>query len=131
VAWIFFKAGLLKAQSWSGTLMLFHHEYNVPILTSEVAAVVGTAAELILPILLVLGLGGRITILLFFIYNIIAVISYDFLWTPDGWNGLAQHINWGIILALLMTHGPGKLSIDYWLRKKYGHLFSKKRESST
>ena len=123
VAWMFFKSGLVKVEHWQSTLSLFRYEYHVPLLTAEWAAGIGTAVELTLPVLLVFGFGGRITILLFFIYNVVAVISYDFLWTPDGWSGLAQHINWALILALLMTHGPGKLSIDYWIRKRFGKRF--------
>ena len=121
IAWIFFKAGLVKLQAWPSTVLLFTHEYSVPFLSPTAAAVLGTGAELILPILLAIGLGGRLMIFIFFLYNIVAVISYDFLWTPEGWNGLAQHINWGLLLALLMTHGPGRLSLDYWIRKKHGH----------
>lgn len=120
VANVFFRAGVLKVQSWSSTLMLFTHEFHVPLLSPYFAAVIGTGAELILPILLVLGLGGRFTIFIFFAYNVIAVISYPHLWTADGAAGLAQHINWGILLMLLMCHGPGKWSLDYWIRKKYG-----------
>ncbi len=126
IAWIFFKAGLVKIGAWQSTLLIFANEYNVPLLSSEAAAVLGTAAELILPVLLVLGLGGRITILLFFIYNLIAVISYNYLWMPEGWAGLAQHINWGLLLALLMTHGSGKISLDYLIRKFYGHHLEKR-----
>lgn len=126
VSWIFFKAGIVKVQSWQTTLHLFTYEYHVPYISSTTAAVLGTSAELILPVLLTIGLGGRITIMVFFIYNIIAVISYDYLWTPEGWHGLAQHINWGLLLALLMTHGPGKLSLDHWIRKIYGHYLKKK-----
>ena len=120
VSWIFFKAGLVKIQSWSSTVQLFTHEYHVPFLSPTVAAVIGTGAELILPVLLAIGLGGRLMIFIFFIYNFVAVISYSYLWSPMGWYGLAQHINWGLLLALLATHGPGRLSIDYWVRKRYG-----------
>ncbi len=123
VAWIFFKAGLLKIGSWQSTLFLFQHEFSVPLLNPYVAAVLGTGAEIILPILLVLGLGGRLSILVFFIYNAIAVMSYPHLWTPDGGQALAQHINWGLLLALLMFHGPGKLSLDYWVKKKWGNFW--------
>jgi putative oxidoreductase len=121
VAKIFFMAGLTKIQDWPATVNLFTYVYHVPLINPTVAAVLGTVCELILPILLVIGLGGRLMILLFFIYNIVAVVSYHFLWTPEGAAGLAQHINWGLLLALLMFHGPGKLSLDYWLYKKYGH----------
>ena len=121
VGWIFFKAGLVKIQAWQSTLFLFQNEYHVPLLSPVVAAYIGTAAEIILPILLVLGLGGRVTILIFFIYNAIAVFSYPHLWTPEGAMGLAQHINWALLLGLLMFHGPGKLSVDYWIKRRYGH----------
>jgi len=123
VAYIFFKAGILKIMSWETTIMLFTHEFSVPLLSPYFAAVIGTGAELILPILLFLGLGGRISIVIFFAYNAVAAISYPHLWTPEGAQGLAQHINWGLLLGLLMFHGPGKLSIDYWLKKRYGHYF--------
>jgi len=123
VAKIFFMAGLTKLQSWDATLSLFAYEYHVPFLSTTVAAYIGTYAELILPVFLVLGFGGRLAIFCFFVYNFVAAWSYPHLWTPEGALGLDQHINWGLLLALLMCHGHGKLSVDYWLRKRYAHLF--------
>jgi putative oxidoreductase len=125
VAYIFFISGLAKIEHWDSTLLLFEHEYHVPLLSPSVAAILGTGAELILPILLVLGLGGRLVIFIFFIYNLIAMISYPFLWTPSGQAGLFDHISWGLLLMLLMFHGPGKLSLDYLIRKTWGHLLIK------
>lgn len=121
VAQVFFMSGLVKIQSWQSTLMLFSHVYTVPFLSPYVAAILGTAAELILPILLLLGLGGRFVILIFFIYNAICAISYPFLWTAEGAAGLSQHINWALLLMLLMFHGSGKLSLDYLIRKIHGY----------
>lgn len=125
IANIFFKAALIKIQGWDTTISLFTYLYHVPLLSPYVAAVIGTAAELILPVLLVLGLGGRFCILIFFIYNVIAVISYPFLLTPDGSVGLQQHINWGLLLMMLLFHGSGKLSLDYLIRRRHD-LFKKK-----
>lgn len=121
VAQIFFSAGLVKVQSWQSTLMLFANVYHVPFLPDNVAAVIGTGAELVLPVLLALGLGGRFMILIFFCYNAIAAISYPFLWTAEGATGLDQHISWALLLMLLMFHGSGKLSLDYLIRKIHGH----------
>lgn len=121
VAYIFFQSGLVKVENWERTVKLFTYVYHVPLLPPYFAAMLGTTAEILLPILLVIGLGGRVMILIFFIYNVIAVISYNYLWTPEGAAGLDQHIAWGLLLALLMFHGPGKLSADYWLRKRHGH----------
>jgi putative oxidoreductase len=126
VAYMFFLSGLSKIQTWESTVLLFTYQYHVPLLPPYLAALLGTAAELILPILLVLGLGGRITIFIFFIYNLIAMFSYPFLWTADGRIGLYQHVYWGLLLGLLMCHGPGKLSLDYLIQKIYGYWPEKK-----
>lgn len=120
LAKVFFMSGLVKVQGWDQTLTLFEQEYMVPILSPHIAAVMGTVAELMLPILLVLGLGGRFITFVLFAYNIIAMISYPSLWTPAGAQGLDQHICWGLLLALLMFHGSGKLSLDYLIQKKFG-----------
>ncbi|HLD16230.1 MAG TPA: DoxX family protein [Coxiellaceae bacterium] len=119
LAKIFFESGLTKIQSWESTVLLFTNLYHVPLLPPAMAAFLGTACEIILPVLLLIGLGGRIMILIFFIYNIVAMISYNFLWTPAGAAGLEEHINWALLLMVLMLHGPGKLSIDYWLHKRH------------
>lgn len=126
IAKIFFMAGLTKIQSWDSTLMLFHYEYKVPLISPYLAAVLGTCGELVLPVLLVLGLGGRFCIVMLFFYNVMCAVSYPLLWTPQGATGLEEHINWGLLLALLMTHGSGKLSLDYWISKSYGRWAQKR-----
>lgn len=111
VAKVFFDSGLVKIQSWSSTLMLFEYEYAVPLLPPAMAAYLGTAAELTLPVLLALGLAGHFAALALFLFNIVAVISY-----PDlSEVGLQNHMYWGMLLAYLAVHGPGKLSLDTWL----------------
>jgi len=122
VAWVFFLAGLTKIQSWETTKQLFEHEYVVPLIPSTWAAFMGTSAELMLPVLLVLGLLGRIPALCLFFFNIVAVISYPFLLTEAGAVGLNDHFYWGVLLMVLMLHGPGKVSLDTllcrWCSKK-------------
>ena len=76
VSWIFFKSGLLKIQLWESTVNLFEYEYAVPLLSPNLAAILGTAAELVLPVLVALGLAGRVSALALFVFNIVAVISY-------------------------------------------------------
>lgn len=120
---VFFKSGLTKIASWDSTLALFESEYAVPLLPPELAAYLGTAVELGLPVLLVLGLGSRLAALGLFIFNIIAVISY-----PDlSEVGLKDHQYWGLLLLVTLFHGPGKLSLDYLLR----HHFMREQEQGT
>ena len=59
VARVFIDSGMIKLGNWAGTLGLFQNEYHVPLLPPHVAAVLGTAAEVGLPIFLALGLGTR------------------------------------------------------------------------
>jgi len=76
---------------------------------------VNAGAELLFPAMLAIGLGGRFAAVSLFVFNIIAVISYPTL-NP---NGVYQHQLWGLMLLIPMFYGPGKLSIDHLLRKKY------------
>ena len=108
VAPVFFKAGLVKIQSWETTLLLFENEYQVPLLSPEAAAYLGTGAELILPVLLALGLAGRFAAAALFVFNVVAVISYPALQGA----GLEQHYVWGILLLVTAARGPGALSLD-------------------
>jgi len=124
IARIFFIAGMSKIAAWPTTLVLFKYDYAVPLLSPIIAAYLGTAMEFILPVFLILGFGGRIIIFVFFIYNVITVISFHFLWTPAGSSGLNDHINWGLLLMMLMLHGSGKYSLDYLLHRRFGYLFS-------
>jgi putative oxidoreductase len=114
VATVFFKSGLVKIQSWESTLALFTYEYSVPVLSPEMAAYLGTFTELVFPVFLALGLAGRFSAAVLFFFNIIAVISYPALNEA----GLEQHLVWGIMLLVTLLHGPGKLSLDYWIGRK-------------
>ena len=119
VAWAFLKSGMVKIQSWESTLMLFNYEYEVPFLSPETAAYMGTAAELSLPVLVALGIASRVSALALFAFNAVAVYAYSaFLFSPEGAAGLQQHILWGSLLLVSVFHGPGKLSVDHLLCKK-------------
>ena len=115
VANVFFKSGLTKIESFDTTLMLFEDEYAVPILSPAVAAYAGTIAELVLPVMLVIGLGGRLVPLGLFLFNIVAAISY-----PDLSNaGIQDHIIWGLMLFALIASGSGRLSLDHYINEKW------------
>lgn len=115
VASVFFKAGLTKIVSWETTLALFENEYAVPLLPPPVAALLGTGVELAFPVLLVLGLGTRLAALVLFVFNIVAVISYPEI----GEVGLKDHQMWGLLLLVTLLHGPGTLSIDHLIGRRY------------
>jgi putative oxidoreductase len=107
---VFFKAGLLKYRSWDFTVLLFRDEYKVPLLDPEMAARVALVQELTLPILLFLGLATRLATLP--LLGMIAVIQ-TFVY-PGAYN---DHLVWGSILVLLLTRGPGAISVDHLIAR--------------
>lgn len=115
VGQVFFRSGLIKLSSWDSTLALFANEYHVPALPPALAAVLGTAAEIGLPVLLVLGLGSRFAAIALFAFNIVAAISYPDL-SPAG---LRDHILWGALMLVTLFYGPGKIALDEWLKRRY------------
>ena len=114
VAWIFFNSGLLKIASWDSTLYLFEFEYQVPLLPWELAAYLGTAAELTLPAFLAFGVLTRPMAALLFVFNITAVLSYPLLWEK----GFYDHQLWGLMILVVIVWGPGPYSLDHLLKRK-------------
>ena len=113
VANVFFASGLTKIRDWDTTLALFMDEYKVPVLSPAVAAVMGTAGELGLPVLLALGLGSRFAALGLSVVNAIAVVSLSDI-APAA---LQQHILWGSLLVGIAVFGPGGLALDRWIQR--------------
>ncbi|MYI89901.1 MAG: DoxX family protein, partial [Gammaproteobacteria bacterium] len=72
-------------------------------------------AELVFPVLLVLGLATRATAGALFIFNAMAVISYPTL-NPVG---IIQHQVWGIMLLIPLFHGAGAISLDHFINKRF------------
>jgi putative oxidoreductase len=118
VAQVFFAAGLTKIRDWETTLALFADEYHVPLLSPAAAAWLGTAGELVLPVLLVLGLGGRVAAAGLFAVNAVAVASLAEI-APAA---LQQHLFWGSLLLGLLLWGPGRWSLDHLLARRWRGL---------
>lgn len=120
VGGVFFRAGLSKLRDWDTTLALFQDEYQVPLLDPVVAAWAGTAGELVLPVLLIAGLGGRFAALGLSVVNVVAVLSLAEV--PEA--ALQGHVFWGSLLLGLLLWGPGRWSIDHplsaWLDRRLG-----------
>jgi putative oxidoreductase len=109
IANVFWKSGLTKIASWETTVSLFADEYKVPVLPPELAATLATAAELACPVLLVFGLGARFGALALLCMT--AVIEFTYMSFPI-------HQVWATILLLIVLQGPGRLSVDHFIRKK-------------
>jgi putative oxidoreductase len=110
IAAVFWSSGLTKIASWDTTIALFRDEYMVPLLPSELAAVISATFELSCSALIVVGLATRLaTLPLLGMTFVIEVFVY-----PEYW---AMHLMWASILLFLLTKGPGVFSLDHYIRR--------------
>ena len=115
VADVFFSSGWQKLSDWESTVALFQYEYHVPLLPPAMAAAMGAAGELSLPILLVAGLFTRFGAAGLFVVNLLAVISY-----PDLSDlGRQDHLLWAMLLLVTLLHGPGRWALDHLLKQRW------------
>lgn len=110
VAGIFFLSGRTKVDGLltvnDTAYLLFAEEYRVPLLSPVVAAHLAAYAEHLFPILLVLGLGTRLSA--FALLTMTAVIQI-FVY-PSAW---PTHLSWAAPLLYLLARGAGRLSLDH------------------
>lgn len=117
VAVPFFRSGLTK---WDGPLQLsdsavflFTEEFKLHVFGLELAypfphvmAFLAGSAEIVLPVLLVLGLATRFAGL-----GILAMTVIIQLTIPDGWANF--HLPWAAMALAIVTYGPGRIALDH------------------
>ncbi|MEH2513696.1 putative oxidoreductase [Nitrobacteraceae bacterium AZCC 1564] len=115
----FFRSGLTR---WDGFLSLspsaaylFEEEFKLHILGSAydlpmplVIAHITGIAEIVLPILLILGLGTRFAAL-----GLLVMTGVIQLVVPEGWANF--HLPWAAMALSIVALGPGPLSFDHAL----------------
>jgi len=112
----FFRSGLTRWDGFlslsPGTLYLFENQFKLHILgglhplpaPDQTAFLVGVA-ELLAPVLLILGLATRLAALGLLIMT--GVIQLVF---PDGWADF--HLYWAALALGILGFGPGAVSVD-------------------
>ncbi len=112
----FFRSGLTR---WDGflslspsTLYLFENQFKLHILggvyglpAPDILARLVAAAEIALPVLLVLGLATR-----FAAFALLVMTGVIQLVFPDGWANF--HLYWAALAVAIVALGAGPLSID-------------------
>lgn len=114
---VFFRSGLTRVDGFGvseTTYFLFAEEFKVPLLPPRLAAVITTIAELVLPPLLVVGLGARFAALGMLVMTlVIQVFVY-----PDAF--MSNHGWWMIALLVIVNRGAGVVSLDYLIARRLG-----------
>ena len=112
IAAVFWHAGMTKIANWDTTLALFRDEYMVPVLPPALSAYMATTIELTCPVLLFLGLATRLaTLPMLGQALVIQVFVY-----PESW---IEHLSWATTLVFILTRGPGALSLDHLIARRY------------
>lgn len=129
IAAVFWKSGQTKIEGLSidivnrdftlgwphlsdSVVALFKEEYRLPLIAPEIAAPMTAFAEHVFPLMILLGLATRLSALVLLgITLTIQLFVY-----PDAY---PTHGTWAAVLLYLMVYGPGKLSLDHWIARRY------------
>lgn len=129
IAAVFWKSGQTKVEGlaidlvdgtfqlgWprlaDSTIPLFESEYNVPLLSPEIAAHMATFAEHFFPILILIGFATRFSALAL----LGMTLTIQLFVYPDAY---PTHGTWAAVLLFLMARGPGRLSIDHLIARRF------------
>lgn len=97
-------------------LDLFQTEYQLPLLSPELAAPLAAVAEHVFPLLLLLGLATRLSAAaLLGMTLVIQIFVYP--------SAYATHGLWAALFLYLMARGPGALSLDRLLSARSASRF--------
>ncbi|BAU74553.1 DoxX family protein [Metapseudomonas furukawaii] len=97
----------------ASAIPLFAEEYRLPLLSPALAAHLAAFAEHLFPLLILLGLATRFSALaLLGMTLVIQLLVYP--------GAYPTHGVWAACLLLLIAQGPGRLSLDHLIARRYG-----------
>jgi len=119
----FWRSGVLKWDSFlqlnDTAILLFSSEFQLhlpggpyPFPAPAATAFAAGSAEILLPILLVLGLATRAAALGLLMMTLIVQLT-----VPDGW---PLHLTWAAMALGIMAWGPGRMSLDHFIKVRKG-----------
>ncbi|MEO4047705.1 DoxX family protein [Pseudomonas sp. CAU 1711] len=129
IAAIFWKSGQTKVQGFAldivsgefqfglpqlsnSAVFLFQEEYRLPLIAPEPAALLAAIAEHLFPALILLGLATRLSALAL----LVMTLTIQLLVYPDAY---PTHGVWATVLLLLLAKGPGAVSLDHLIARRF------------
>lgn len=129
IAAVFWKSGQTKVEGFAidliggtfsvgmprladSTVELFSSEYNLPLISADLAARLAVFGEHFFPLLLLLGLATRFSALAL----LLMTLTIQLFVYPDAY---PTHGTWAAILLWLMARGPGRFSLDQLIARHY------------
>ncbi len=112
---VFWQSGQTKVAGFHlkpSAIALFQNEYQLPLIDPVIAAHISAFSEHFFPILLVIGLATRFSALaLLFMTAVIEIFVYPGAWPTHG--------VWATCFLVVISRGPGWLSLDHLIDQKY------------
>ena len=97
----------------SSVVDLFRDEYRLPLIPPEWAALMAAVGEHVFAALLLIGLASRFSALaLLGMTMTIQLFVY-----PDAY---PTHGVWAAVLLFIVARGPGVVSVDHWIARRWG-----------
>lgn len=130
IAAVFWKSGQTKVENFAidivngefqlgmprlsdSVVYLFKEEYKLPLLPPELAAIMAAFAEHLFPLLILFGLATRFSALAL----LVMTLTIQLLVYPDAY---PTHGVWATVLIFLAAKGPGMISIDHLIGRRFG-----------
>ena len=121
LAWEFWEAGVMK---YTGENWFIHIQEDFPfpfsVVPVDISWFLATWSELLGAAALVIGLGTRFFSVSLIILTIVAWVSVH---SGNGYNvcdnGYKLPLMYLLMFVPLLLSGPGKLSIDHWLARRF------------
>jgi putative oxidoreductase len=119
----FLKSGLTKWEAFlslsPAAVFLFEDEFKLHILggtyglpAPEILAWIDGVAEIVLPVLLMVGLATRFSAL-----GLLVMTGIIQLVVPEGWANF--HLPWAALAVAIVAMGPGTLSVDHLIERQF------------
>jgi len=132
IAAIFWKSGQTKIQGFALDIVsgefqfgmprlsdsvvdLFRDEYKLPLIAPELAATAAAIGEHLLPVLVLIGFATRFSAL----GLLVMTLTIQLLVYPDAY---PTHGVWAAVLLFLIAKGPGKVSADHWIERRFTRM---------
>ena len=129
IAAVFWKSGQTKVQGFAIDIVsgefqlgmprlsdsivdLFRDEYRLPLVPPEIAAPMAAFAEHLFPLLILIGLATRFSALAL----LVMTATIQLLVYPDAY---PTHGVWAAVLLFLIARGPGAVSIDRLIARRF------------
>ena len=110
---VFFFSGFTLFDDWQNTIALFKMDYELPMISYELAAHFTIISQLLFSCLILLGIFSRLAA---FPFIIMAVVIEFYIDSPNSEYSSFDNYVFIVLAFIILSHGAGRISVDYLFR---------------